>query len=56
MSDKTILIHLNKLETLGKLVPYEFTEAHQQSRIEYCVTLFNRQNSEGILNRIDTCD
>lgn len=59
VSDKTILIHLRqigKIKKLEKWVPHELTEANQQTRVACCVSLLNRHNNEGILNRIVTCD
>ncbi|GBP58188.1 Histone-lysine N-methyltransferase SETMAR [Eumeta japonica] len=57
--DKTILSHLKqigKVKKLKKWIPHELSEAHQQTRVECCVTLLNRHNNEGILNRIVNCD
>lgn len=59
VSDKTVLIHLKQIGKIKKLerwVPHELTEANRQTRVDCCVTLLNRHNNEGILNRIITCD
>ncbi|CAG9130688.1 unnamed protein product [Plutella xylostella] len=59
VSDKTILIHLKQIGKVKKLerwVPHELSEANRQTRVDCCVTLLNRHNNEGILNRIITCD
>ncbi|KAL0841442.1 hypothetical protein ABMA28_015124 [Loxostege sticticalis] len=45
VSDKTVLINLKQI---GKL--------NLPTRVDFCVTFFNRHNNEGILNRIITCD
>ncbi|GBP38427.1 Histone-lysine N-methyltransferase SETMAR [Eumeta japonica] len=55
--DKTILIHLKqigKVKNLGKWVPHELSEAHQQTCIE--CRLHHSTVDEGTLKRIVTCD
>ncbi|KAJ0177891.1 hypothetical protein K1T71_006764 [Dendrolimus kikuchii] len=59
VSDKTVLIRLKQIGKVKKLerwVPHELSAANRQTRVDCCVTLFNRHNNEGILNRIITCD
>jgi histone-lysine N-methyltransferase SETMAR len=59
VSDKTVLIHLKQIGKVKKLerwVPHELSAANRQTRVDCCVTLLNRHNNEGILNRIITCD
>ncbi|KAJ0173543.1 hypothetical protein K1T71_010692 [Dendrolimus kikuchii] len=59
VSNKTVLIHLTQIGKVKKLerwVPHELSAANRQTRVNCCVTLLNRHNNEGILNRIITCD
>ncbi|KAL0842120.1 hypothetical protein ABMA28_014298 [Loxostege sticticalis] len=35
---------------------HELSELNLQTRVDCCITLLNRHNNEGILNRIITCD
>ena len=44
------------VKKLERWVPHELSGANRQTRVDCCVTLVNRHNNEGILNRIITCD
>ncbi|CAF4859297.1 unnamed protein product [Pieris macdunnoughi] len=47
---------LGRLKSLKDgYLPHELTKANRQTRVDCCVTLLNRHNNEGILNRIITC-
>ncbi|CAK1598370.1 unnamed protein product [Parnassius mnemosyne] len=59
VSDKTVLIYLKQIGKVKKpkrWVPHELSESNLQTRVDCCLTLLNRYNNEGILNRIITCD
>ncbi|KAJ0182547.1 hypothetical protein K1T71_001916 [Dendrolimus kikuchii] len=59
VSDKTVLIHLKQIGKVKKLerwVHHELSAANRQTRVNCCITLLNRHNNAGILNRIITCD
>ncbi|CAH2095507.1 unnamed protein product [Euphydryas editha] len=43
-------------DNLEKWVPYESSKASRQTRLDLGITLLNRHNIEGILDRIIICD
>ena len=59
VSPTTVSTHLKsigKVKKLDKWIPHELKEEHMRRRMEICLSLLQRERTDGFLDRVLTCD